>query len=132
VEKRAMQLKYLKESFIVLDRISSAYKHVHFAKFLKFLLANYPFERQADSQHQLTTDNFISIMKNPTQPFVVLAARSAEGGTLQGNIASLKSAGKNWEQKEGSDKWVRGAVLFGWTGISRGAFLLFPFLDNKY
>jgi len=60
---------------------------------------------------QLTTDNFISIMKNPTQPFIVLAALSSEDNTLQENIALLKSAAKNWEQKEGSDKWVRGAVF---------------------
>ena len=60
---------------------------------------------------QLTTDNFISIMKNPTQPFIVLAALSAEEDTLQGNIALLKSAAKSWEQKEGSDKRDRGAVF---------------------
>jgi hypothetical protein len=60
---------------------------------------------------QHTTDNFVSIMKNPTQPLVVLAALSSEDGTLQGNIVSLKSVAKNREQKEGSDKWVRGAVF---------------------
>lgn len=71
-----------------------------------FLLKN-KFPRVA----QLTTDNFISIMKNPTQPFVVLAALSGEDDALQGNIASLKGAAKKWEQKEGSDKWARGAVF---------------------
>jgi thioredoxin domain-containing protein 5 len=62
---------------------------------------------------QLTTDNFISIMKNPTRPFVVLAALSAEDNSLEGGLASLKEAAKKWEQKEGSDKWPRG-VVFVW------------------
>ena len=60
---------------------------------------------------QLTTDNFISIMKNPTQPFIVLAALSTEDNTFEGNIASLKRAAKHWEQKEGSSELVRGAVF---------------------
>jgi hypothetical protein len=60
---------------------------------------------------QLTMDNFIAIMKNPTQPFVVLAALSTESDTLQGNIALLKHAAKQWDEKEGSDEWVRGAVF---------------------
>ena len=60
---------------------------------------------------QLTTDNFIAIMKNPTQPLVVLAALSTAGETLEGNIALLRNAAKRWEEKEGSDEWVRGAVF---------------------
>jgi thioredoxin domain-containing protein 5 len=72
---------------------------------------------------QLTTDNFISIMKNPTQPLVLLAALSSEDGTLQGNIVSLKSAAKNWEQKEGSDKWARGAVFVWMDGDKWGSWL---------
>jgi len=60
---------------------------------------------------QLTTDNFISIMKNPTQPFVVLAALHTEENALQGNITLLKTVAKKWEEKEGSGEWVRGAVF---------------------
>ena len=42
---------------------------------------------------ELTTGNFISIMKNPTQPFVILAALSAQDDTLQGNIAAQRRTG---------------------------------------
>jgi len=61
----------------------------------------------------LTTDNFIAIMKNPTRPFVVLAALSTDDSTLEGHIALLKNAAKKWEEKEGSDEWDRG-VVFVW------------------
>ena len=78
----------------------------HKADVEKWLMKN-KFPRVA----QLTTDNFISIMKNPTQPFVVLAALSSEDSTLHGNIALLKNAAKEWEEKEGSGEWARGAVF---------------------
>ncbi len=68
---------------------------------------------------QLTTDNFISIMKNPTEPFVVLAALNTEDNiTFEENIASLKGAAKHWEQQEGTGELVRGAV-FVWMDASK-------------
>ena len=67
---------------------------------------------------QLTTDNFISIMKNPTEPFVVLAALNTEDDTFEANIASLKRAAKHWERKEGTGDLVRGAV-FVWMDASK-------------
>ena len=67
---------------------------------------------------QLTTDNFISIMKNPTEPFVVLAALSTEDNKLDENVALLKRAAKHWEQQEGSGELVRGAV-FVWMDASK-------------
>ena len=68
---------------------------------------------------QLTTDNFISIMKNPTQPFVVLAALRTEGDTLEANIALLKNAARKWEERDGgSNGWARGAV-FVWMDVDK-------------
>jgi thioredoxin domain-containing protein 5 len=69
---------------------------------------------------QLTTDTFLSVMKNPTQPLVVLAALRAEDDALEANIALLKQAAKKWEAREGSGEWVRGTV-FVWMDADKWA-----------